>query len=408
MPRFKKINETSPQNYDLIVVGSGLSGAVFAERAAQDLNLRVLVIEKRDHIAGNCFDYVNSDGILIHKYGPHIFHTSNERVWRYLSKFTHWTTYHHQVVAEVGGKKVPVPFNLNSVDVCFPPEKARTIQKTLVSNYGQGARVPVLELMVAKDPILKELGCFVYENIFLNYTCKQWGCRPEEISPEVTARVPIIVNRVNGYFNDKYQAMPTEGYTALIRKIIDHERIDVVCACDFMDIANLENGKILINQEEYSGGLIYTGSLDELFSYCYGVLPYRSLKFQLETHDKEEFQNYCVVNYPNDASYTRITEFKHLYGKKVDRTTIVKEYPENYEPKLKKNIPYYPLFNEESRAHFHSYQKLIKQYKNIINLGRLAEYKYFDMDDAVDSSLKKFELYKEKYEKAGYELRRAV
>lgn len=387
----------NPHGYDVIIVGAGLSGAVFAERAANVLDLSVLVVEKRSHIAGNCYDFENHAGVLVHQYGPHIFHTSNNAVWTYLSKFTEWHDYHHEVVADIDGALVPIPFNLNSIDLCFDAETAAKIEQMLVAHYGREKRVPILELMKAPSSELSALGQFVYDNVFLNYTTKQWGCKPEDISPEVTARVPVVVSRRNGYFNDLHQALPSKGYTALVANLLRHKNITVICDADFDDMGELKDGRIVIDDKDYSGWLIYTGALDSLFGYQYGPLPYRSLQFEFEEHDTSEFQKTAVVNYPNQHQFTRITEFKHFYHLNVNSTTTVKEFPQDYEPLVKQNIPYYPMFNDQSKAHFESYRSLASAYKQLITLGRLAEYKYFDMDAAVSSALEKFGDFEARY-----------
>ncbi len=380
------IGQFNPENYDVIVVGAGISGAVMAERCASQGNKKVLVIEKRNHIAGNCFDEKNSQGITVHRYGPHLFHTSNEQVWTYLSGFTEWQHYEHEVVAHIDDKLGPVPFNLNSLDVWFSEAEAKLLSDELLAEYGEGSEVSIMKLRESRSANLCRLAEFVYQKLFLNYTVKQWGVSPESISPDVLARVPVRINRNNCYFKDKYQAIPKHGYTKLIEKILDHPNITTILQEDALPNISFDQAacSVVINGLVFAGEIFYTGMLDELFGFCYGELSYRSLQFKFETLEMSQYQPKATVNYPNALAMTRITEFKHILKEQSAYTTIVREYPQDYDRHDKlKNIPYYPLFTTDNSARYGQYKTLAEKFPKLFPLGRLAEYRYFDMDDAV-------------------------
>jgi UDP-galactopyranose mutase len=382
--------------YDVIVVGAGFSGAVMAERFASQQNKKVLVIEQRPHIAGNCFDFTDESGITVHHYGPHLFHTSKENVWQYLSQFTKWTPYEHKVLGSIDGKLVPIPFNLNTLYQLYPDGQAQEIEALLVKHYGAGGKVPILELRKSPYVKLQQLAELVYQKFFVNYTTKQWGCSPEDISPEVTARVPIVVSRDDRYFHDKYQAIPSQGYTHLISNILKHDNIEVRLNIDATSLLrlNCETKTVIFEDQEFTGKLVFTGMLDQLFEYAEGELPYRSLQFDFQTIDTKEFQPNTTVNYPNEHAYTRITEFKHILQQQSDKTIIVKEYPQDYDRHdPQKNVPYYPIFNDENQLRFDAYKKRLEGFENVISAGRLADYKYYNMDDAVGNVLNSFEVY---------------
>jgi len=374
---------------DYLVVGAGFAGTVIAERIANVLGKRVHVIEKRDHIGGNCYDEVDGNGIRIHRYGPHLFHTDNEAVVDYLSRFTDWKPYEHEVLAAVGSEKVPVPFNLNSIDKVFAPEEAKLLETKLIERFGYGQKVPILTLRETDDVDLQRLSRYIYDNIFLNYTIKQWGMRPEEIDLNVTARVPVHISRDNRYFQDTFQKLPAEGYTAIFEKLLKSPLISLSLGTSFDETVSIRDGRIFFQDEPFDGKLIFTGMIDELFGRCYGALPYRSLRLAFETAAQEWYQETGVVNYPNDFTYTRITEFKHMHPVKVPNTTILKEYPEPFVPG--RNIPYYPLFTFEDQKKYERYAQRAREVANLVLVGRLAEYRYYDMDDIVARALEVFE-----------------
>jgi UDP-galactopyranose mutase len=379
--------------FDVVIVGAGFAGSVLARQLAAEKGMNVLLIEKRSHIAGNCYDSTNEYGVLVHEYGPHLFHTSNKEVFDYLGRFTQWQEYQHRVLAVVDGRTVPLPFNLNSLEMLFPGSMSSSLEKKLIDCFGFGFKVPILELTQTDDPELKALANYIYEKIFVNYTTKQWGCTPEEISPEVMGRVPVFISRDDRYFQDQYQAVPKYGYTRMFENILDHPNIHPLLNTDYKSVVKFDadKGELTLFGTAYSGDFIFTGMIDELFDYRYGRLPYRSLDFQFETLQQDHFQQVATVNYPNDYDFTRITEFKHIHGRKLTHTTILREYPRNYQGAEKeKDTPCYPVFKEENTFRYQQYHDFASQFTQITLIGRLAEYRYYDMDDIVARALKVF------------------
>ncbi|MGQ9736044.1 MAG: UDP-galactopyranose mutase [Thermaceae bacterium] len=365
---------------DWLIVGAGFVGAVLAERIASELGKKVVVIDRRKHIGGNAFDFYDDHGILVHRYGPHIFHTESPMVWEYLSRFTEWRPYYHRVLGVVEGVLVPIPINLNSIRLLFPPRLAERLEDKLVGAFGYGARVPILKLREVEDKDLRFLADYVYRNVFEGYTLKQWGVRPEELSPSVTARVPVLVSRDDRYFQDTYQAMPKHGYTQLFENLLSHPGIRVVLGMDWKEA----------EREIRFDRVVYTGPIDEFFDYLHGPLPYRSLRFRFEHHPQEEvFQPAATVNYPNEHAFTRVTEFKQLTGQVYPGTTVAYEYPEAYTPG--ENEPYYPVPREENQEVYERYLAEAKGLKSVVFAGRLADYRYYNMDQAVARALKVFE-----------------
>jgi UDP-galactopyranose mutase len=375
--------------FDYIIVGVGLAGCVMAERIANVLNKKVLIIEKRDHIGGNCYDYYDKNGILVHKYGPHIFHTNMENVWQYLSKFTEWYNYQHQVLGFIDGKKVPIPFNLNTLNKLLPKTLAEKLEKKLINEFGFNTKIPILKLKGSYDEDIKFLADFVYEKIFKNYTKKQWGVKPEELNSSVTERVPIYISLDNRYFQDKYQGLPTNGYHKMFNEMLKCSNIKVMLNTDFNEVIKLSKNNLYLLEKKFEGKLIFTGQIDELFNYEFGELPYRTLKFESKTIDEEYFQEVGTVNYPNNYDYTRITEFKHLTGQKHDKTNIIKEYPKSCN-KNDMDIPYYPIPKKEYNDLYSKYLEKTSTINNLILVGRLAEYKYYNMDEVISAALKIF------------------
>ncbi|MDE6209622.1 MAG: UDP-galactopyranose mutase [Lachnospiraceae bacterium] len=371
--------------YDYVIIGSGFAGAVVA-RSVADLGKKVLIIEKRSHIGGNCYDENDENGILIHKYGPHIFHTNSEEVYTYLSKFTKWYDYSHEVEANLNGTFIPVPFNLNTLKIVYGEEKSERLREKLISEYGYGNRVPILKLRENTDEDIRNIADFVYENIFLKYTMKQWGQTPEQIDPAVTGRVPVLISEDNRYFQDKYQGMPLEGFTPLFEKMLDSENITIRLNSDAKDLLEFKEDGIYFENSKFSGNVIYTGAIDELFDCKYGRLPYRTLRFDMSYLDKEEYQPKAVINYTVSEDFTRITEFKKLTGQKSKGTIIMKEYPMEYTGG-QDEIPYYAIANEENHRMYNRYTDIVKQYDNFYLLGRLAEYKYYNIDGIVEKAL---------------------
>lgn len=373
-------------SHDVLIVGAGFAGAVAARELAERGGKRVLILEKHNHIGGNCYDCLDAAGVLIHQYGPHIFHTSNKRAFDYLSRFTEWLDYQHCVVANIYGKIVPVPFNLNSLHIVFDEEKAKKLEEKLISRYGMEAKVPILELRKCDDPEINELADYVYENVFLKYTMKQWGKQPHEIDPGVTARVPVFVSRDNRYFQDPYQGMPKDGYTKIFEKLLDHPNIEIRFNTDARKCLDLSGNVVKLDGKEFHGICILTGLVDELFGQKFGRLPYRTLDFVFETHNVDFYQEGAVVNYTVDQPFTRITEFKRMTLQNIPgKTTIVKEFSKPYEGA--DEIPYYTVSNPESLALYAKYVELVKQLPNVYLLGRLAEFKYYNMDAIVGRAL---------------------
>lgn len=366
--------------YDCIVVGAGIAGATVARKLAEEKGKRVLVMERRNHIGGNCYDKPDDYGILIHEYGPHIFHTGDEGVRAFLSRFTEWYDFGHEVVAKVGEQLIPVPFNLNTLHMVYDEEKADRLEKKLIEEYGLDSRVPIMKLRENMDADVREIADYVYKNVFLYYTMKQWGQTPEEISPEVTGRVPVVISYDNRYFKDVYQSVPLHGFTPMFDAMLDHPNIEVRTNTDCRDVMEFKDGKIFFEGAEFEGDLVYTGALDELFDCRFGRLPYRSLNFEFEHLNRDSYQGHSVVNYTVSEEFTRITEFKYLTGQKdTNGTTIVKEYPFAYTG-AEGEIPYYAILNEQNESLYAKYRELTEQYTKFHLLGRLAEYKYYNID----------------------------
>jgi len=360
------------KKYDVLTAGAGYAGAV-AARALAEKGKRVLVLERRDHIGGNAYDCLDGHGVLIHQYGPHIFHTNDKKVFDFLSRFTKWRDYQHRVAANIpdgGGRlQYPVPFNLTSLEAAFGPEEGKRLGEKLIAVYGAEKKVTILELRQNPDPEIAALADYVYEHVFVHYTMKQWGQTPEEIDPATTARVPVFLSRDDRYFQDTYQGMPAEGYTKMFERMLDHPNIEVRLNTDARPLL-----------AEFKGQVIYTGQADELFDFKYGPLPYRTLDFRFETLPQDFFQARGTVNYTVDEDFTRITEFKHLTGQGLPGvTTIVREYSRAYTG-APGELPYYAIINPANNELYARYKAEADKRPNLHLLGRLAEYKYYNMD----------------------------
>lgn len=361
---------------DWIVVGAGFTGATFAERMAAG-GKRVLVVERRAHIAGNAYDSVNEHGILVHRYGPHIFHTNSNAVWTYLSKFTEWRPYEHRVLGQIEGKLVPIPFNLDSLAALFSAQAAARLENTLLAHYGLGKKVPILKLREAEDAEIRDFADYVYRNVFEGYTTKQWQLRPEELSPSVTARVPVSISRDDRYFQDTYQAMPLHGYTAMFQRMLDHPNIEIRLDCDWR----------MTSSKEAETQILFTGEIDEFMDYRFGPLPYRSLRFEQRTISAIQHQPVGTINYPNDFDYTRITEQKIITGQSAQITTLITEFPMAHEPQ--KTVAYYPIPRDENQLLYAKYAAAARaEYPQVSFAGRLADYQYYNMDQACARALK--------------------
>lgn len=356
--------------FDYLIVGAGFAGSVLAERLASVADKKVLIIDQRNHIAGNAYDFYNEDGVLIHKYGPHIFHTNSKNIIDYLGQFTEWRSYEHRVLASVDGQLLPIPINLNTINQMY----GLNLNSDEVEDFFQKRAAKVDQVRTSEDVVTSRVGKELYEKFFKGYTRKQWDLDPSELDASVTARVPVRVNRDNRYFTDTYQLMPLHGYTKMFENMLSHPNIKVMLNTDYREIADVIPYK----------NLIYTGPIDEYFNYCYGKLPYRSINFKFETLDMERYQATGTINYPNDYAYTRITEFKYLTGQQHRKTTIVYEFP------TAEGDPYYPIPRLENAEIYKKYEALAATMTNTYFTGRLATYKYYNMDQVVAQSLTLF------------------
>jgi UDP-galactopyranose mutase len=361
-----------------LIVGAGFSGATLARKLAE-AGQKVVVIDAKDHLAGNAFDYRDKNGIMIHKYGSHIFHTNSEKVWKFMKKFTDFNTYMHKVIGVIDGIETHIPFNFNTLYDVFPQSFAKRLEQKLLDVFEINTKVPILEFQKQDDDDLKFLANYVYEKIFLHYTTKQWGVSPEGVDGAVTARVPVYLSKDNRYFQDKYQGIPLEGYTKVVERMLDHKNIKLKLKTEYKDVKSSEFKRVF-----------YTGSVDEFFDYKYGQLPYRSVHFKFETHDKEYYQSNACVNYPCNYDFTRIHEYKYYLDDKTKKTVIAKEYSEFFE--LGKNERYYPIPHPDNTVLYEKYKKEAEKLENVYFLGRLGDYRYYDMDKAI---LRAIELYEE-------------
>lgn len=374
-----------------LIVGAGISGSVLANLIANRLNEKVLVVDRREYIAGNCYDYlekVEGGDITVHKYGPHIFHTNNKEVWDYLSTFTKWHYFYLKPNVMIEGNIVSLPFTLRTLRELFSVSMAERLENKLIARYGYGVKIPILEFQKSRDKDLKFIGKFVYDNVFKNYTVKQWGLKPEEIDANVTARVPIYISNDSRYFQDKYQAIPSQGYTKLIENILRHKNITVRLNTDYKRLKEKDI-------KEFKA-VFYSGAIDEYFDYIYGQLPYRSLRFDIKRVNKEYYQKSVVTNYPNDYDFTRITEHKYFLDEKSKETIISVEYPQAFSLEDENCERYYPINNKENDKLYNKYLKEAKKQKNVYFFGRLGDYKYYNMDLAVERVFKLFNELKSK------------
>ncbi|MHB8907118.1 MAG: UDP-galactopyranose mutase [Melioribacteraceae bacterium] len=362
------------KRYDVFIVGAGFAGSVMAERIASQLDKKVLLVEKRKHIAGNAYDEYDENGILVHRYGPHIFHTNSKGVFNYLSKFTDWRKYEHEVLAFYKNEYFPIPINRITLNKIYNLSLQTDAE---VENFFSAVREKRYPILNSEDAIVNQVGTELFKIFFENYTFKQWNKYPKELSPSVCGRIPTRFNNDCRYFTDKYQFMPKDGYTKLFERMLDHKNIEVILNTDYKNIIS----------EISFDKMIYTGPIDYFFDYIYGKLPYRSIRFEFENHDLEYYQKCAQINYVEESvKYTRVVEHKFLSGQKISNTIISREYPQfNGEP-------FYPILTEENRNIFKRYEQEAVKQKNVVFCGRLAEYRYYNMDQVVANTLKKFEL----------------
>jgi UDP-galactopyranose mutase len=366
--------------FDYLIVGAGFAGSVLAERLASDAGKRVLIVDVRPHISGNAYDHYDDDGILVHRYGPHIFHTNAARVFDYRSRFTPWRPYQHRVRASVEGQLLPIPINLDTVNELY----GLNLTAFQAEEFFTSVAEPREQIQTSEDVVVSAVGRDLYEKFFRGYTRKQWGLDPSDLDAGVTARVPTRTNRDDRYFTDTYQAMPLYGYTRMFERMLDHPNIKVMLNTDYREI----DGVIPYRD------MIYTGPIDDFFDYRYGKLPYRSLDFHFETYSTPVYQPVPVVNYPNDFAYTRTTEFKYLTGQEHAKTTIVFEYPQA------EGDPYYPVPRPENAELYKKYQILAQETPNVHFVGRLATYKYYNMDQVVAQALTTYDKLESRKKKA--------
>ena len=357
--------------FDYLIVGAGFAGSVLAERLATQAGKRVLVVEKRNHIGGNAYDCHDDAGILIHRYGPHIFHTNSAEVFEYLSRFTAWRPYQHRVRARVDGRDVPIPINLDTVNMLY----GTRFTSFELEQFFASVAEPRAEILTSEDVVVSKVGRELYEKFFRHYTRKQWGVDPAELDASVTARVPTRTNRDDRYFTDRYQAMPLHGFTRMFERMLDHPNIKVLLNCDWREIKDV----IPFDQ------VVFTGPVDEFFDFRFGKLPYRSLQFRWETLEQEWAQPVAVVNFTVDEAFTRVTEMKHLTGQVHPKTSLVYEYPQA------DGDPYYPVPQPANAALYKQYQALAEATPGVHFVGRLATYKYYNMDQVVAQALAVFE-----------------
>lgn len=353
--------------FDFLIVGAGFSGSVIAERLASQMGKKCLVVDKRNHIGGNAYDHYDDAGVLIHKYGPHIFHTNSRDIFDYLSQFTSWRQDQHWVQASVDGQLVPMPINLDTINALY----GLKLTSMEVEDFFASQAEKVDQVRTSEDVVVSRVGRELYEKFFRNYTRKQWGLDPSELDASVTSRVPTRTNRDPRYFTDTYQAMPRHGFTRMFENMLDHPNIKVLLNCDYREVMDFVPHQ----------SIVYTGPVDEFFDNRFGKLPYRSINFQFETLNQERYQGAPVVNYPNDYAYTRITEFKYLTGQEHSKTSIVYEFPTG------DGDPYYPIPRPENAELYRQYKELADSTPSVWFVGRLATYKYYNMDQCVGQAL---------------------
>jgi UDP-galactopyranose mutase len=370
MPEITRESATNGQRavYDFLIVGAGFAGSVLAERLAAGLGKKVLMIDRREHIGGNAYDHLDSAGVLVHRYGPHIFHTNAERIFDYLSRFTEWRSYEHRVLARVDGQLVPIPINLDTLNRLYGLNMNEAEAEAFLASRAE----PVDTIRTSEDVVVNQIGRELYEKFFRGYTRKQWGLDPSQLDKSVTSRVPTRTTTDDRYFTDRYQVMPLHGYTRMFERMVSHPNIDILLGVDFAEL----------REQLQFRHLVYCGPIDEYFDYCYGRLPYRSLRFEHKSMDQAEFQPVAVVNYPDEAvPYTRITEYKHLTGQQHTKTSVTYEYP------CADGDPYYPIPRPENAELYKRYQALADQSDEVTFLGRLGTYKYYNMDQVVGQAL---------------------
>jgi UDP-galactopyranose mutase len=354
--------------YDYLIVGAGFAGSVIAERLAAGLGKKVLLIDRREHIGGNAYDHLDDAGVMVHRYGPHIFHTNAQRIVDYLSQFTEWRPYEHRVLARVDEHLVTIPINLTTLNTLYGLSMTSEEAEVFLAERAE----PVSTIRTSEDVVINQIGRELYEKFFRGYTRKQWGLDPSDLDKSVTSRIPTRTNEDDRYFTDTFQMMPRDGYTHMFARMLDHPNIDILLDTDFK----------AVRESIAHRHLIYCGPIDEYYDFRFGRLPYRSLRFQHETVQQAEFQPVAVVNFPDQSvPYTRITEYKHLTGQTHPLTSISYEFP------CDDGDPYYPVPRPENAELYKRYKALADETANVTFLGRLGTYKYYNMDQVVGQAL---------------------
>ncbi|GHU86886.1 UDP-galactopyranose mutase [Spirochaetia bacterium] len=371
------------KDIDTLVVGCGLCGSVIARFMAETCGLRVRVIERRNHIGGNMYDFHDENGILTHLYGPHTFHTNQNNLYAYMTKYGEWEEYHLTCMAYIDGKYTPSPFNFKTIDDFYPPEKALQLKERIAQVYSGQDKATIVEMLQSDDALIKEYADFLYEKDYSLYTAKQWGISPSEIDVSVLKRVPVLFSYRDGYFDDTYQVMPKESYTHFFENLLNHQNIKICLNADAREHLTVNSDTVYWDKTELSIPVIFTGAIDELLEYKYGALPYRSLRFDFRTEQTPSYQDAPVVAYPQAKDFTRITEYTKLPVQKAGNITkIAVEYPLSYNP-ADKTEPYYPILTESNLGQYDRYKAEVERIPNLYLCGRLADYKYYNMDQAL-------------------------
>lgn len=370
-----------------LVVGCGITGSVIARNLAE-AGWQVEIWERRSHIGGNMYDYKDDHGYIVQKYGPHIFHTNDQRLCEYLGKFSEWQNYKLKCGAEIDKKCTPMPFNFKTIDDFYSAERAELLKRAIKQEFGDRSTVTVVELLSASNPVIRQYAHFLYEKDYKLYTAKQWGISPDEIDPSVLRRVPVRLSYDEGYFEDSFQIMPKRSFTDFFENLLTHPNISIKLGIDALSHLHIdeEANEIRLNDSTVSYPIIYTGALDELFDLVEGALPYRSLKFEWFFSEKDSVQNYPVVAYPQEEGFTRITEYKKLQPQEGFGSSFAKEYPIPYD-KSTMSEPYYPIPTTESANQYAKYREKAKKIRNLFCCGRLADFKYYNMDQALKRAL---------------------
>lgn len=366
------------------IIGSGIVGCVIAHELAEK-GKEIVVWERRNHTGGNLFDFIDDYGVRVQLYGPHIFHTKIKRVWEYVNRFCEFKDYNLVCGSVIDGKCVPTSFDFQSVDTFFP-EEAEKIKEHIKIVFGDQKSATILEMLDCGDEYVRKFAQYLYDKDYAPYTAKQWGIKPEEVDRDIFKRVPVIFSYGSKYFSDPYQALPVRGYTELIDNLLAHINISVYTNFEALEHLSIKNGTLFIDGMKADGSVVYTGAIDELFECKFGRLPYRSLQFEWKHDDIDSFQDMPVVAYPQAVGYTRITEYKKLPDQDVKGTTYAVEYPLPYR-RGENNEPYYPVLTDESKELFEKYSRMAAETENLICCGRLADFKYYNMDQAIDRAL---------------------